>query len=75
MQAALGIVALTFGLLSGAVSLVSAVGWLGDLPSVVVGSASGESAGYAVAAVSLLMIAGFGSTSVLLLRAARRMLK
>ena len=75
MQAAIGIVALSFGLLSGAVSAVSAVGWLGDLPSVIVASQSGEGDGYAVAAPSLVMIAGFGSTSVLLLRAARRMLR
>ena len=75
MQAAFGIVALTFGLLTGAVSAVSAVGWLGDLPTVFVAADSGERTSYAVAALSLLMIAGFGSTSVLLLRAARRLLR
>lgn len=73
MQAALGLVALTFGILSGAVSAVSAVGWLSDVPWIV--TAGAPAFGVTAPILSLVMIAGFASTSVLLLRAARRMLK
>ncbi|HWE46706.1 MAG TPA: hypothetical protein VG407_11835 [Caulobacteraceae bacterium] len=73
VQAAIGVIAMTFGIISGAVSAVSAVGWLGDLPWLAT-TDTGE-VGPMGAAMSLVMIAGFGSASVLSLRAARRMLK
>ena len=72
MQAAFGILFLTFGVASGAVSAVSALGWLGDLPWLMTAGVS--EFGLAAPALSLLMIAGFASTSVLLLRGARRLL-
>ncbi|HEY3812551.1 MAG TPA: hypothetical protein VGL66_04950 [Caulobacteraceae bacterium] len=73
VQAALGLVALTFGIFSGAVSAVSAIGWLSDLPWLI--TAGGPAFGAVAPTLSLLMIAGFASTSILLLRGARRLLK
>jgi hypothetical protein len=70
VQAVFGVLALTFGVLTGAVSVVSAVGWVASLPEVFVDDWAAGSR-----LIALVMIAGFGSVSVLLLRAARRLLR